>query len=169
MSITHQYRLGSQISRVCNYLIDKSLLNGRPLSNISLQKLLYFAQGVHLANRDGLPLFNEDFVAWKFGPVVESVYHEFKIFGNNYIAPDFYQKNDFEKRYISFTDSLTQDHKACLDVTYKAFGHFSAYELVELTHVKDSPWSKAYQEDANNVIKKDDIKNFFLSTYLNKA
>ena len=165
------YKVGSQISKVCNYLIDKGITNERPLSNISLQKLLYFAQGIHLANRDGNPLFEEDFYAWRFGPVVESVYHEFKSFGNNSIAPEFfappfYSKTSFDKKYASFLTELEKDHRICLDVTYNAFGHFSPFELVNISHQKNSPWEKVYNEKHNQLIEKSLIEKYFLKTYL---
>ena len=50
------------------------------ISNLKLQKLLYYAQGVFLAVTDK-PLFDDDIVAWLQGPVVESVYHQYKANG----------------------------------------------------------------------------------------
>jgi uncharacterized phage-associated protein len=47
------------------------------LSNLKLQKLLYYAQGHHLA-RFGHALFEEPIQAWSHGPVVPGVYHEYK-------------------------------------------------------------------------------------------
>lgn len=160
-----QFQVGSQISRVCNYLINKGISNDRPLSNISLQKLLYFAQGVYLANREDKVLFEEDFYAWKFGPVIESVYQEFKVFGNNAITPNNGGTN-FESKYLSFYNQLSKDHKDCLDVTYSAFGKFSPFELVSLTHLKDSPWHQVYQIGVNKIIDKELIKEFFLKKYV---
>ena len=50
---------------------------GEYISNLKLQKLLYYAQGSFLAVTDS-PLFDDPIVAWQHGPVVESVYHEYK-------------------------------------------------------------------------------------------
>src|SRR6478735_8493369 len=57
------------------------------LSNLKLQKLLYYAQGWHLALR-GEPLFREDLQAWSHGPVVPSVYRAFRDFGSGDILLD---------------------------------------------------------------------------------
>ena len=54
------------------------------LSNLKLQKLLYYAQGHHLAERHA-PVFTEPIQAWSHGPVVPPVYHEYKRFGRTTI------------------------------------------------------------------------------------
>ena len=58
------------------------------VSNLELQKLLYYAQGHHLAER-GTPLFDDEIQAWSHGPVVKDVYHRLKHFGSgNVVLPD---------------------------------------------------------------------------------
>ncbi len=57
------------------------------ISNLKLQKLLYYAQGIFLAINDE-PLFEEPILAWAHGPVVESVYHEYKAYGSSGIEFD---------------------------------------------------------------------------------
>lgn len=54
---------------------------GDLVSNLKLQKLLYYAQGFHLA-MTGRPLFDEPIQAWMHGPVVPAVYHAFKVYGS---------------------------------------------------------------------------------------
>lgn len=56
------------------------------ISNLKLQKLLYYAQGCYLAMYDA-PLFKEDIVAWAHGPVVREVYDEYKAYGSGGITP----------------------------------------------------------------------------------
>ena len=58
---------------------------GDMMTNLRLQKLLYFAQGWHLA-RYGKPLFDDDIEAWQYGPVVPSVYNAYKQYGRGGIA-----------------------------------------------------------------------------------
>ena len=59
-------------------LVDEEA--GDSISNLKLQKLLYYAQGAHLALRDE-PLFGEPIEAWTHGPVVPSVYRQYKQHG----------------------------------------------------------------------------------------
>lgn len=56
------------------------------ISNLKLQKLLYYAQGSYLALTNE-PLFNENILAWKHGPVVNEVYQVYKKYGSDGI-PD---------------------------------------------------------------------------------
>ena len=58
------------------------------ISNLKLNKLLYYAQGTHLA-RTGKPLFENAIEAWQYGPVVPEVYQKYKACGKNPIpSPD---------------------------------------------------------------------------------
>ena len=70
---------------VANFFIEKSKASGVPVDPLKLQKLIYFAHGWHLAVT-GEPLLDENVEAWPYGPVVPTVYHEFKKDGNSTIA-----------------------------------------------------------------------------------
>src|SRR5690348_8551505 len=63
-------------------IVRRSGASGRLLTNLSVQKLAYFCHGWHLALK-GTPLASEKFAAWKFGPVLPSVYHKLKVFSSN--------------------------------------------------------------------------------------
>lgn len=67
---------------IAKWFVAWAGVNDADLSNLKLQKLLYYAQGYHLA-RLCQPLFLESLQAWAHGPVVESVYHRFKVFGSS--------------------------------------------------------------------------------------
>lgn len=58
----------------------------RSLTPLKLQKILYYVQANHLAQSNGIPLFTDPIEMWQYGPVVPSVYHEFKDFGINHIS-----------------------------------------------------------------------------------
>ncbi|MDU1029529.1 MAG: DUF4065 domain-containing protein [Clostridiales bacterium] len=118
------------------------------ISNLKLQKLLYYAEGSFLALRDQ-SLFPEPIVAWKHGPVVESVYHAFKENGSSGIE-------SFEEV------SIDPDTEAVLKQVYDVFGKYSAWGLRELTHQED-PWKNA--EQSGN-ISRDDIKKYFKEHYV---
>ncbi|MDR1474116.1 MAG: DUF4065 domain-containing protein [Endomicrobium sp.] len=69
---------------VAKYLLSiVDTAQGQVISNFVLQNLLYFCQGYFLALKNGKEvLFNEDIVVWKFGPVVEAVYRNYKDYGS---------------------------------------------------------------------------------------
>lgn len=121
------------------------------ISNLKLQKLLYYAQGVYLAIT-GKPLFYDNIVAWKHGPVVVDVYHEYKEFGANGIT----LSDDFvDPHFNEETESILED-------VYNEFGQFSAWKLREMTHNED-PWKETEQ---SKVIDKQLIKTYFETVYV---
>lgn len=120
---------------------------GDLISNLKLQKLIYYAQGFHLAIFDE-PLFDERIEAWTHGPVVPDLYHAYKGYGSDAIpCPD---EIDLDKYSIA--------HRELLDEVYKVFGQFSAWKLRNMTH-EESPWVNAapYQ----GVISHEDMKEYF--------
>ena len=121
------------------------------ISNLKLQKLLYYAQGCFLAATDK-PLFNDDIVAWQHGPVVESVYHEYKRNGAGGISYD----EDFD------SSAFSQEENELLTEVYDVFGQYSAWKLRNMTH-NESPWIETPQSE---VIPKEKIKEYFKREYL---
>jgi uncharacterized phage-associated protein len=104
---------------------------GDLISNLKLQKLLYYAQGFHLALYDK-PLFGERIMAWTHGPVVPDVYHAYKEYGPGAIPPP----ND-----VDF-DIYDDDTRGLLDEVYNVYGQFSAWKLRNMTH-EEPPWKEA--------------------------
>lgn len=125
---------------------------GDATSNLKLQKLLYYAQGVHLAMHDA-PMFAEPVCAWQHGPVVASVYHSFKEHG----AAGLPRPENFE------TSSLTEQAREVLDEVHTVYGQFSAWRLREMTHA-EPPWLDNYKEGVMNIeIPHEHMRSFFKS------
>lgn len=97
------------------------------LSNLKIQKLLYYAQGFSLALHHA-PLFEEKIVAWQYGPVVEEVYQELKDYNGS--IPQ------FDDQYYSH---LSESEIELLKEVYDVYGQFSATKLVEMAH-NETPW-----------------------------
>lgn len=60
---------------VANYFIA-NYGGGTEMTNLKLNKLVYFAQAVSL-KQYGVPLFSDEIQAWSYGPVEPEVYHAF--------------------------------------------------------------------------------------------
>ena len=76
------------VNQVANWLIEKAnnADNGDSITNLKLQKLLYYMQGYYLAVF-GKPLFEEDIEAWQYGPVVPKSYDKFSTYGKGVLMP----------------------------------------------------------------------------------
>ena len=123
--------------------------DGDVTSNLKLQKLLYYAQGMHLALY-GEPLFAETIEAWQHGPVVPPVYHAFK----KYAAGPIRVKDGESAK-------LPKRARETLDEVHTVYGQFSAWRLREMTH-REPPWADAYEDGvANIVITHKALKKYF--------
>ncbi|MDR0853954.1 MAG: DUF4065 domain-containing protein [Clostridiales Family XIII bacterium] len=129
--------------------------DGELLSNMKLQKLLYYAQGSFLA-LEGYPLFRDKIEAWMHGPVVPSVYHRFSSIGSNGI--------DISENGVEIPD-LSDGETEILERDFEVFGRYSAWELRNMTH-DETPWKETASGD---VIDLSLIKDYFEQHYLEEA
>lgn len=130
---------------IANKIISKTdLEHGDTISNLKLQKILYYQQGFHLAYF-GTPLFDEDIVAWQYGPVVPSVYQAYKSFESNSISTS--------KEAISLSD----EEEELFNNVYEEYSQFSAVALMKMTH-EESPWRTT---KINSVISPNKMITFF--------
>lgn len=122
---------------------------GDLISNLKLQKLCYYAQGLGLAVR-GEPMFRERVEAWLHGPVVPDLYKLYRDYGSNAISPaaaidlDVYDPAD----------------RILLDDVFDFYGQYSASRLRQMTH-EETPWKNAYIDGANTIITHDALKTYF--------
>lgn len=130
------------------------------ITHLKLQKLLYNAQGVHLAIK-GYKLFDDELVAWEHGPVVRDVYDTYCVFGRNPIIIPATPENDKIIRRIE-EDSGT---KQILDMVYDNFSIYTAWQLREMSHIKDGPWDKT---EKNAEIDTELIRRYFESEIVEK-
>ncbi|MDR5616831.1 type II toxin-antitoxin system antitoxin SocA domain-containing protein [Arsenophonus sp.] len=126
--------------------------SGELISNLKLQKLVYYAQGFSLALLKK-PLFDESIEAWMHGPVIPDLYRKYKEKGNQALpAPEAINFTKFSEEIIDL-----------LDEVYHIYGQFSAWKLRNLTH-QESPWKNNYIEGCGGgVIPHDELKSYFLT------
>ncbi|BAZ09878.1 putative prophage protein [Calothrix sp. NIES-4071] len=133
---------------VAKYLLAQASEDaGDLISNLMLQKLVYYAQGFYLALYD-TPLFPEPIEAWINGPVVPMLFEYYKKFGAG--AIDYPNDVDF-----SIYDDETMSF---LDEVYSEFGQFSAWKLRNMTQ-EEYPWKLAAQ--THTEISHKSMKEYF--------
>jgi len=148
---------GISYKKVAEYFIALSNETENLITNLKLQKLIYYTQAWSLAlNRR--PLFSEDFEAWVHGPVLPSLYNEYKQF----------QWMPINKETLS-TEEISNDFpiqvKQLLKEVVDEYFGLTAYQLERLTHAEE-PWIKAREgvangEPSHNVISKELIQAYY--------
>lgn len=133
---------------IADYIIRRCSSEWYTVSNLKLQKLLYFVQAEFLV-ATGKPCFREKIVAWDFGPVVPKVYREFCVYGSAHIPERTVTKPFLPKNTAELIDGIVF---TCLP--------FSSSQLVEITQ-HQLPWAVAYAKGYGSEITNESILNFF--------
>lgn len=147
------------------YLIKKFNDNNMNVSNLQIQKLMYFFEAYYMnVYEDVDKLYECNFNAWAFGPVAIPLYKEFRKFGNGDIVLTEQNKKD--------GNCISDEKKKLLDDIYEAFKGISANNLVRYTHMKDSPWDIVWKRNggkvgygANTYIDKSETKKWFRENF----
>lgn len=144
-------------SQVADFLLLESRERGELLTNLKLQKLLYYADGWYaVVSAGGTPLFAEEFQAWVHGPVLPSQYRRFR---------------ECKWRPIETADlrrpDLSADVTRHLNEVIDVFGSETAVALELMTH-RERPWIEArggLPADAPSTapISKQTMKRYFQS------
>lgn len=117
-------------------------------TNLKLQKMLYYAQGLFLGAQ-GRPLFEEAIEAWNHGPVVAEVYHVFKNFGHDPLP----KPSEDAPVFPFFVKDI-------LDEVYLHYGQYSAWKLRDMTH-EEVPWIEAINRGRNQPLDHETMRTFF--------
>jgi uncharacterized phage-associated protein len=139
-------------SILAKYLIASCSGNGKTITNLKLQKLLYYAQAWQLALHNKA-LFNDRIEAWVHGPVVPTVFREYR---------------DFKWDPLPVDQSRPEPNnevRSHIAEVLAAYGKFDATQLEQLTHSED-PWKEARKGipgdmASTNEISKESMLNYY--------
>ena len=138
---------------IANYFLSKE---NHGITNSKLNKLIYISFGWFSAYHK-LFLFEEKIEAWRFGPVIPSIYHQFKVCGKNRI--DSKAVTSYENIPLN-PDIRTSKCKerdivvVLLEEIWILYGQKQVGELIEIMHSIESPWSKTYKKQFKDKISK---------------
>lgn len=143
---------------VANYFVELAQKEQSEIRLLGLMKRVYIAHGFYLA------IFDKSFLderfdkveAWRYGPVIPSVYHSFK---HNKKSPikncaEIMEYKNGETEFITpklDSDRDSEIKKVC-EIVWNRYKHFSDANIVELTHQNGTPWSLCYIEHENCII-----------------
>lgn len=124
---------------VAQAFLDLASEEGQKLSNMQLQKLVFFAHGVHLAAYDGKPLIDDPIKAWDFGPVIPSLYERLRKYGKGTVDPNLAPETR------GLFDPEGHEQKT-IQVVWNAYKGYDAWALSDISHQENSPWHKAWTQ-----------------------
>ncbi|HMI66331.1 MAG TPA: type II toxin-antitoxin system antitoxin SocA domain-containing protein [Cyclobacteriaceae bacterium] len=145
---------------ISNYFIQKSLEDGGELTPMKMVKLIYISHGWYLALNDAEPLLPEAVVAWKYGPVVQTVYHAFKKYGSERITSIEFDANG---QVLSIINEQT---RLFLNKMWDVYKGYTGLQLSTLTHQPGTPWDIVWNQEGgkakqNAVIPNNLIYDFY--------
>lgn len=121
-----------------------------PLTNMQVQKLVYYAHGFHLALK-GEPLIEQEIKAWNFGPVIPPLYNDLKQYGNGVVTD----------LIPGFPLPSEEFALALIKRVFELYGRIPGPRLSAVTHAPNSPWDKVYKQAKFSVIPNDLIREDF--------
>lgn len=123
---------------VSKYIVEYAYDNGSSVSNLQLQKILYFLW-IDFYKEFKEYLFKDPFEAWALGPVIRNVYYDFCSFGSMTILP-----------FIAGIDnvqlSCLEDRLPFVNKSIDKYIKKSASELVGLSHEPGHAWDVIYKK-----------------------
>ena len=161
-------KINNNIIENSYYMIYLFQKNDKEITNLKLQKLMYFVEAYYTSKNDCEELFDTEWSAWDYGPVNKDLYNYYKKFRSIPIILE-----DSEKEIAK---NLCEENQKYINIVYDIFSVFTAFELVTLTHLDGSPWSKVYKENEksekydfeelnNSIIPKEETKEWFKTKF----
>lgn len=157
---------------IANMFLNKAFLESRTISPMQIQKLLYLAHG-HYLHWTGKPLIDEVFQAWKFGPVLASIYVECKEYGKSGITK-FLSENEMSYengsfRFQSFPAPLPVDDEIeeLIKFVWDSYKDYEPFVLSRWTHEKGGPWDEVTQ-GGHVILKNMEVPNEVIRKYFER-
>ena len=160
------------MNRYVALAVAKYILSLQPMTNLRLQKTLYFIQVAFLLTRER-GIFDDEIEAWQYGPVVPSVYNEYKYSSRNILTYNremeielfetFRNLGITNENIIEEVDRLDRDFES-VDLIQEMLGrleNFTDWQLVEKTHTY-AIWQEHFN-NSNNVMTEQEILNYHRS------
>lgn len=128
---------------VANFLLDLAAGEGVALTNMELLKHIYFAHGLHLASTNA-PLISNRIEAWEYGPVIRSVYEEFKKFGSDPITARATKIDLSSGEILVAVEKFPIEIQDLIRFSFGYYSRYGAFELSRMTHEVDGPWDRVW-------------------------
>lgn len=128
---------------VANFILDFCDNKTRPITNLALQKIVFFCHVWSLIELRR-PLIGQQFEAWQFGPVLQYLYREFKDFDSRPIERRARRINPESGIKEIVPHNFDDETHALLNQVVDFYSRLSASELVKLSHTPGGPWDQVW-------------------------
>lgn len=125
---------------IANFFVKKAISDGSELTPMKLLKLVYLSHGWYLGLNNE-PLIPEAVQAWKFGPVIKSVYEDFRNYRDSQIT-----ELAFDIGKMAYTTPSDDTIKAFLNKIWDVYKGFNGLQLSTITHQVNSPWDIVWNQ-----------------------
>jgi uncharacterized phage-associated protein len=132
---------------VANYILDFCAANNRPVTNLALQKIIYFCHVWTLIELRR-PLIKQDFEAWPRGPVLQHLYREFKDFDKQPIDRRAMRIDRKTGKPIVADYDFDSELAGLLPRVIDFYSQMRAGDLVEISHVVGGPWERVWNHSS---------------------
>lgn len=139
------------LSTLCSYILEHEQAYERHVTNLRLQKLLYFIQASFI-QETGEPCFGEEIQAWTYGPVVPDAYRFFRKYGSCILPPDFFSKQSVEP--------LSKEDSKLISQILEMCSEYTVGELIDVSHTQP-PWQNAYEKGDTSLISVSSMREYF--------
>jgi len=136
---------------IANKFFELAKSEGKLLTNMQLQKLVYISQGFSLALLDKTIYFHNSH-AWQFGPVIPKLYKSLQKYGNGHVTEQLLAEDKLPNE--------SQEIKIVKGV-WQGYGHFSGGQLSALTHKPGTPWSQTWESNQFGIIPRELMSEYY--------
>lgn len=128
-----------------NEFLSLAGAEGVGIDQMKLQKLLFYTHGYNLAIR-GAPLFEQDFEAWPWGPVVRDIYFQTREFGRQPINKRLHEikktgPGPVDYSFITPPGVADEETRVFVKSAWDAYKGYSGIQLSNATHAPGEPWT----------------------------
>ena len=149
---------------IANAFLNQGFRDSVSVSPMKIQKLLYLAQGYYLWSHSGDSLFEEDFEAWQFGPVIRSIYVCCKHFASDGITSFIKCEVPDSSPETPAPIPLEKSVRDLVSYVWETYGGYPATQLSQWTHEPNAPWDKtrrSHPYQRKPTISKELIRQYF--------
>lgn len=131
---------------IANFVLDHAETENLEVSNLALQKIVFFCHAWHLVET-GEPLIKQEFEAWQHGPVLQYLYRQFRDFENRPIRGRAKSLNPLTGSSEVVPTDMDNETKERIKRIVSFYGRLEPWDLVDMSHAKGGPWDRVWNHE----------------------